>query len=46
MLQFLSHYRGQRILFNGLLFTQEIPDEIIICMDYNIAFMLEKLRTE
>ena len=27
MLQFLSHSRGQRRLFNGLLLTQEIPDE-------------------
>ena len=43
MLQFLSHSRR---LFNGLLFTQAIPDEIIICMDYAIAFMLEKLRAE
>ena len=43
--QFLFHFRGWRRIFpsNGVLFTQEILNEIILlCMDYDIALRLEK----
>ena len=41
--QFLFHFRGRRrlFLFNGFLFLQEIPKELILlCMDSDVAFRL------
>ena len=45
LLQFLFHFRGRSrpFPFNGVLFIQEIPNEIILlCMDYDVALRLEK----
>ena len=42
---FLFYFRGRRclILLNGVLFTDEIPNEIILlCIDYGVALRLEK----
>ena len=41
----MFNFRGCRrfVSFNGVLFTQEIPNEIILlCMDYGAAHKLEK----
>ena len=43
--KFLFDFRVQRRLFpfNGVLFTQEIPNEIIpLCMDHDAVLRLEK----
>ena len=45
-IQFLFHVRGGRclLLFNGILFAQEIPNELILlCMDYYEALWLENI---
>ena len=47
--QFLFHFRGQRrlLLFNGVLFAQEILKELILlCMDYDVAFKLENVGSQ
>ena len=45
--QLLFRFRGRsRLLpFNGVLFAQEIPKELILlCMDYDVALRLENVR--
>ena len=45
---FLFHFRDRRclILLNGVLFTKEIPNEIILlCMNYDVAFRTENNET-
>ena len=47
--QFLFHSTGRmRVLhFNGVLFTQEIPKELILlCMDYDVALRLENVESQ
>ena len=47
--QFLLHLRGRRrlLLFNGVLFVQEIPMELILlCMDYDVALRLENVESQ
>ena len=47
--QFLFHFRGRRrlLLFNGVLFAQEIRKELILLrMDYNVAFRLENIESQ
>ena len=44
--QFLFHFGSRRrlLLFNGVLFPQEIPKEIILlCMDYYLALRFENI---
>ena len=47
--QFLFHFRGRRrlLLFNGVLFAQEIPKELILlCTDYDVALRLENVESQ
>ena len=47
-LRFLFHFVGRRRLFpfNGVVFTQEISNEIILlCMDYDVGLRLEKTES-
>ena len=47
--QFLFHFRGGRrlLLFNGVLFAQEIPKEIILlCMDHDVALRLKNVESK
>ena len=47
--QFLVHFRGRRrlLLFNGILFAQEIPKGLtLLCMDYDEAFRLENVESQ
>ena len=47
--QFLFHFRGRRrlLLFNGVLFSQEISKELILlCMDYDVALRLENVESQ
>ena len=48
ILQFLFHFRGRRRLFpfNNVLFKQEISNIILLCVDYDIAPRLEKIKAE
>ena len=49
ILQVLFHFRGRRRLFpfNNVLFKQEISNDIILlCVDYDIAPRLEKIKAE
>ena len=35
------------IFFNGVLFTQEIPEELILlCTDYNVMLRLENVESQ
>ena len=46
---FLFHFRGRRrlLLFNGVLFAQEIPKELILlCTDYDVALRLENVESQ
>ena len=48
IVQFLFRFRGRRrlLLFNGVLFTQEILNEtILLRMDYNVAHRLGKTES-
>ena len=43
-LKFLFHFRGRMrlLLFNGILFAQEIPKKwILLCMDYDVELRLK-----
>ena len=45
----MFHFSDRRCLFpfNGVLFTREIPKEIIIlCIDYDVALRLEKAESQ
>ena len=47
--QFLFHFRGRIRLpfFNGILFGQEIPKELIrLCVDYDVALRLENVESQ
>ena len=47
-IEFLFYFRGWRRLFpfNGVLFAQEVRNEIILlCMDYDVAIRLEKTES-
>ena len=48
-IQFLFHFRGGRrlLLFNGILFAQEILKELILlCMDYYETLWLENIESK
>ena len=43
--QFLLYFTGQRHLFNGVLFSKETCNKIIIlCLDYYVLIMMLRLR--
>ena len=47
-LLYVFQFRGRRclIFLNGVLFTEETPNELILfCMDYDEAFRLEKAES-
>ena len=45
----LFHFRGRRLfpLLNGVLFTKEIPNKIILLyMGYDVALRLQKIKSQ
>ena len=47
--QFLFQFRSQRrlLLFNGILFAQEVPKEsVLLCMGYDVALRLENVESQ
>ena len=46
-LQFLFLFSFLLFFFNGVLFTQEIPEELVLlCTDYNVMLRLENVESQ
>ena len=47
ILQFLFLFSFLLFFFNGVLFTQEIPEELVLlCTDYNVMLRLENVESQ